>query len=749
MSQVTVRGPDGQTFRFPQGTSEDVMRQAMMRHYGNERPAASAATPAADTSMDFANAQRRAAAASLPPPGTPGVDIVEAARLRTEAIEGAPPPRGFRPAAAFGYGVREGAIGMAGTLGAAANLASNVPGLGFLENDLGFEGQRARMDYLFPVGDFKPQGRAEEALRVVGEFVPGVVAAGFARGLTRSGATVPGSIGRVAHEEVFPLAATIGAQQATFGSPLQPFAEAGAGLIAGAPASLGRALETTVEQGIRQRLNIDNMTAQEQREMFRAADRIARTANELGFPITADEALQNENLRELAFGLMQVPQGAELRASRMARVDMPGRGPGTFRDVVSDQILDTLVETRPPIELARQAGRGSVEDLRRRRARIAGRYYQRAQAPDQVVDPAALAQIDTLIEDALRIQPTGSPASAQLQALRQRITRGDRSNPGWTYETNAGTLDLAYREFRELLDLPVTSPKKLAGTEINALRPAVTALQELTGSNPNIARGRELHRAFTVRERMDPMRGPIAILAQGDGNASERLESLAESILYAGDVDPVEVTTMVNRLARVDGGRDAIEGLFRGYVSSLADNATQLHARGVQTTPSAVFAASLQGNGRRNLNAFFDALDVADQRAGLPRGGRRLAFENLMEVLDTTVGPAPAAQRNLTADDMVGVAGNQVRRFLSTFRPLMTPAAVLSQNVSERINQSRLKEGWDAIADAMTATGPEGVEAIRRMATAGRTGPAATRAAIELLAVRGPMLDIQEEEPEE
>jgi hypothetical protein len=57
MSQVTVRGPDGQTFRFPQGTSEDVMRQAMMRHYGNERPAASAATPAADTSMDFASAR--------------------------------------------------------------------------------------------------------------------------------------------------------------------------------------------------------------------------------------------------------------------------------------------------------------------------------------------------------------------------------------------------------------------------------------------------------------------------------------------------------------------------------------------------------------------------------------------------------------------------------------------------------------------------------------------------------------------
>jgi hypothetical protein len=700
--------------------------------------------------------RRQAAAASLPPPGSGAGDPVEAARLRTEAIEGAPPPRnqGARLASSVLYGAREMGIGAAGTLGATANLAANVPGLGFMRNDFGFEGMRERAEFLqskvLPgLAGFEPEGRAEGAARVLGEFTPGGIVAGVARGLTRAGATIPGSIGRVAHEELFPLAATIAAQQATFGSALQPFAEAGAGLIAGTPASLGRALETTVEQGIRQRLNIDNLSAQERDQLFSNARRVAQIADDIGFPITPDEALQNENLRRLAVGLMQTEQGAELRASRMARVDVPGRGPGTFRDAVEDQILDTLVETRTPIELARQAGQGSVRDLRRRRARIAGRYYQRAQAPDQVVDPGALAQIDTLIEDAIRAQPQGSPASARLEALRQRISRGDRNNPGWTYETNAGTLDLAYREFRELLDLPVESPAKLSGTEINALRPAVIALEQLTGSNPNIARGRELHRAFSVRERMDPVRGPIAILAQGDGNAAERLETLAEGILYAGDVDPTEVATMVNRLARVDGGRDAIEGLFRGYVSSLADNATQIHARGAQATPSAVFAASLQGNGRRNLNAFFDALDQADQRAGLPRGGRRLAFENLMEVLDTTVGPAPAAQRNLTADDMVGVAGNHVRRFLSTFRPLMTPAAVLSQNVSERINQSRLKEGWDAIADAMTATGPEGVEAIRRMATAGRTGPAATRAAIELLAVRGPMLDIQEEEPEE
>lgn len=693
--------------------------------------------------------RRQAAAASLPPVGSGVGDPVEARRLRVEAIEGAPPPRGFRPAAALGYGVREGAIGMAGTLGAAANLASNVPGLGFLENDLGFEGQRRRMDLLVPVGDFEPRGRGEEALRLAGEFVPGVGAASLARATTRAGATLPGSVGRVAYQESFPLAASIAAQQATFGSPLQPFAEAGAGLLVGAPGSVGRALETRAEMGIRQRMNLDGLTANERRALFERATEVARIADEIGFPITPDEALQNPSLRRLAAGLMQTEQGAPLRAMREERADIPGRGPGLFRDAVEDQILDTLAETRTPIELARQAGQGSVQDLRRRRSRIAGRYYQRAQAPDQVVDPNALRQIDALIDDAIRVQPTGSPATAQLLALRQRITRGDRNRPGWTYETNAGTLDLAYREFRELLDLPVESPKKLSGTEVNALRPAVAALQELTGSNPNIARGRDLHRAFTIRERMDPVRGPIAILAQGDGNAAERLDTLAESILYAGDVDPTEVTRMVNRLARVEGGRDAIEGLFRGYVSSLADNATRLSPRGAQTTPSAVFAASLQGNGRRNLNAFFDALDQADQRAGLPRPNRRLAFENLMSVLDTTVGPAPPAQRNLGADEMVGALGSQVRRTLSIFRPLMTPAAVLSQNVSERINQSRLQEGWDAIAGAMSTTGPEGVEAIRRMAEAGRTGPAATRAAVELLAVRGPMLDIQEEEPEE
>lgn len=696
--------------------------------------------------------RRRAAAASLPPPGTPGVDPVEARRLRTEAVEGAPPPRGFsleRPVRSVASGVRLGAEGTMGTPGAALNLAANVPGLGVLQNPYGFEGARERLDFALGPERFEPQGRVEEALRVVGEFVPGVGAASLARAATRAGATLPGSAGRVAYQETFPLAATIGAQQATFGSDLQPFAEAGAGLLVGAPSSVGRALETRAEMGIRHRLNLDGMTAGERRRLFESATEIARDAEKIGFPITPDEALQNPSLRRLAAGLMQTEQGAPLRALREERVDIPGRGPGLFRDAVEDQILDALVETRTPIALARQAGQDGVVNLRRRRARIAGRYYERARAPDQVVDPAELAQIDTLIDNAINIHGEGAPAIAQLEALRQRITRGNRKKPGWTYETNAGTLDLAYREFRELLDLPVTSPKKLTGTELEALRPAVMALQELTGSNPNIARGRELHRAFTVRERMDPVLGPIGILAQGDINAAERLQTLAESILYAGDVDPTEVTRMVNRLARVEGGRNAIEGLFRGFVSSLADNATAITPRGAQTTPSAVFAASLQGNGRRNLNAFFDALDQADMRAGLPNPRRRLAFDNFMAVMDTTVGPAPPAQRNLTADDMVGALGSQVRRTLSIFRPLMTPAAVLSQNVSERINQSRLQEGWDAIAGAMSTTGPEGVEAIRRMAEAGRTGPAATRAMVELLAVRGPMLDIQEREPEE
>lgn len=698
--------------------------------------------------------RREAAAASLPPPGSGVGDPVEAARLRQEAVEGAAPPPGMsleRPVRAVGAGVRRGAEGTMGTPGAVLNLAANVPGLSALRNPYGFEGARERLDFALGPETFEPEGRVEEALRLTGEFVPGVGAAGLARRATIGGTSTLGSIGRTVDQEMLPLGASIAAQQATFGSDLQPFAEAGAGLIGGVFPSAGRVLESRAEMGIRQRLNLDGMSRQEQDQMFRSARRVSEIADEIGFPITPDEALQNDSLRRLAAGLMQSDQGAELRASRLARADVPGRGPGTFRDAVENQIIQALVETRTPVVLARQAGQRGIEELRRARSTATRPYYEAASRPDQAVDVTELAKVDDLIQTAINAQPQGSPALSRLEALQTRITRGNRKKPDWSYEANPGTLDLAYREFREVMNLPTGDPGRLRGTEINALRAPLEALHVLTGQNPNIARGREVHRAFTIQERMDPVRGPLAILAQNDTNAAERLETLAESILNAGDVDPREVTIMVNRLAnpRIEGGRDAIEGLFRGYLSSLVDKSTQIRPRGAQTSPSAVFAASLQGNSRRNFNAFLDALDQADQRAGLPRANRRLAFENLMEVMDTTIGPAPAAQRNLTADDMVGVAGNQVRRVLSTFRPLMTPAAVLSQNVSERINQSRLREGWDAIAGAMSATGPEGVDAIRRMADAGRTGPAAARAMVELLAVRGQMLDFDEREPEE
>ncbi|MFH7191543.1 hypothetical protein ACHWGL_32115, partial [Klebsiella pneumoniae] len=47
---IEVEGPGGQIFAFPAGTGQDMMREALVRHYGAPagRPGPNAAAPAAN-----------------------------------------------------------------------------------------------------------------------------------------------------------------------------------------------------------------------------------------------------------------------------------------------------------------------------------------------------------------------------------------------------------------------------------------------------------------------------------------------------------------------------------------------------------------------------------------------------------------------------------------------------------------------------------------------------------------------------
>jgi len=645
-------------------------------------------------------------------------------------------------------GLTRGAIGTMGAPGALGNLLANVPGLGFLENPYGFQGAEEQMR--MAVGpQFQPEGRAEEATSLLSEFVPGMGAAGAARRSILSGTTTLGAMGRTAIEEIPVAGGAVAGQQATFGSAAQPYAELGGALMGGAAnVSTGRALPNRAE--IEMRFRAGNFTPQQ----WSRAEEVARRANEMGFPIGPDEALKSDSLGRVAQQVMQRPGGRRLAEQRQARLDQPGSNvemlsemePGQFRQVMQQFQRENLSRAPsrdgrvdiPPQEIIRRSEE-AADTLRQDRSAQTRPFYQaaRERTPENALPVEDIQALDNVLENLILDTPQGSPGQLRLEEIRQRLRRVDGE-----FENNAGVIDQVYREVRDRIELPAGDPRAELGSTIGVLNEVAPILRELTARNPNIRQGRELHAQFTNRVIRAEMDGPLGIIARQNPDASKRMANLAESVLNNREFTQGELNSFLQRMSRVDGGREATEGLLRGYLQNLTDKATEATQTGQRANPSAFFSSQIQGDARRNLNQFFDALDGMDASVvdGVTNPRRRRAFDNLLAVMDSTQTAAPPRGMAGIADTAFqGQMGQTIRRTLSVFRPLMTPGAVLSQRVGEAVTTGQARNNWQRITDAMTLTGPEGVRAIRRMADAGKTGPAAILAANELLAVRGHM----------
>lgn len=635
-------------------------------------------------------------------------------------------------------GLTRGAVGTAGTLGALGNLiGENVPGAGFLQNDFGYQGAERRMANL--VGpQYEPRGRLEEALSLGAEFVPGAGVAGAVRRGTIGGADVVRSLAREGRAEAAGAGGAVAGQQALYGTDAQGMAELGGALLGGGAASLRRATGAdSPERAIRARTR--DVTDAD----YTQAERRAQMAQDMGFPITPDEAIGSPGLRRVASDALDQPEGARLARVRNQRLDRPSLDdassaqPGQFRSVVDRFIEQNLAQTPQPVRTATESAARAAFDLRRQRSAAVRPHYEaaRQRVPDNDVPLDDVLEIHSMIRRLAREAPEGSPAATRLNEMSERLRRTGEGRV--EIETNAGVLDQVYQEFRVLMDINPASGDARYRPGVGALSEPLDMLQAVTSQNPNIEAGRRLYREFTDQELRPVLEGPIGRIAGGDNRRVDQLDTLMNNFIRGADFDATDFNRAVRQMSRVDGGREALEGLTSHYMGSLVDKATAATVSGPRANPSAQFSSYIQGDVRRNLNSLFDALDAADQSAGLERANRRQAFSNLMTVLDSTQAPTRTRGASLSDQELAAGSGAMTRRALATFRPLMSPAAAMSQSVSESIQRARVRAGWEKIAEAITTTGPEGVRAIRRMATTPARVPAAARAAAELLAVRG------------
>lgn len=196
---IEVEMPDGTIAEFPDGTSQDVMRSALQKRFG--------------------------APQALPP--SPEQPSEPTAWDTAKDIGGA-----------FAAGAARGAADLVGLPGTISDFTNNALSRAFGLPQLPqspLSGNTAREAASVVTGgatDYEGEHRGAKFAGTIGEFVPGAVAFGG------------GSLSNIGRFAVLPGAASEAAGQATEGTWAEPYARAGAALLAPALPALGRRLIT-------------------------------------------------------------------------------------------------------------------------------------------------------------------------------------------------------------------------------------------------------------------------------------------------------------------------------------------------------------------------------------------------------------------------------------------------------------------------------------------------------------------------
>jgi hypothetical protein len=235
---IEIEGPDGVIYEFPEGTSEDVMRTALMKVYGGAQPAQSPmqerieAAKAGTLQMQPGSAERAAAADATALQGM-GPERTMAETLYENIVgSGDVDTIGER----LGQLIRGGGAATARGMADVPALPANLLQLGAMgvEKALGMEepsmvsralealpdtrGLLASVPVIGPESEYKAPGTAGEFISTAGEFAGGAGLMGGLKSMLQYG--------------VIPGLASEGAGQLTEGTSLEPYARTAAAIMA-------------------------------------------------------------------------------------------------------------------------------------------------------------------------------------------------------------------------------------------------------------------------------------------------------------------------------------------------------------------------------------------------------------------------------------------------------------------------------------------------------------------------------------
>ena len=492
-----------------------------------------------------------------------------------------------------GIGVARGVLGLGGIVGDLTDIGAKgiKKATDFVSEQVGVEPYQPQGESVLNniptsasltknvegvTGEFyKPQTTAGRYAETVGEFLPAAAAG-------------PGGVARkVGMQAVIPGVASEAAGQATEGTALEPYARAGAGIVAGlGGAVLSRPGNTT--QALRSQLpeGITQATVDDARSLM-------VTAKAKGIDLTWPEALSQVSGKPVLTDTQRILESAP--ASRTRMQEFYAERPRQVDQAALNQFDTVAPGTRSPSQIGPQIGeaaQGEIGDVRKAINKASEPYYKAAEA--KVFTPQEFAVIKTI---------PGYEES--LAAVR-------KAPDAWRIEhlpdNSVGVLDKVKQHFDQ--------QAKNAGSKFNPQQnQSVQSSHEMSASatrQSGIAKSADYEIALGIQEQarkqyLEPLlQGPIGRLAKKDVTTQKAIDTLFPTSPLPNSHN--EIHDAVTRLTAKNPG--AATQLVRAHMESVFNEATKNLQGGPNQFGAAKFANKLTGNiqQRANLQAAVEAL---------------------------------------------------------------------------------------------------------------------------------------------
>ncbi|SFJ54715.1 hypothetical protein SAMN05216304_109135 [Bosea sp. OK403] len=611
-------------------------------------------------------------------------------------------------------GIIKGAIGIAGLPGVAADwLGKGADGVAeyltgepvaqkIRENTPAQSVSPARLTQYFEnlTGKlYEPQTTAGKYAQTVGEFIPG---AGR-------------SLANQLRYAVAPGIATERAGQATEGTPLEPFARAGAAVATGGLAALTTrpATATTLSAHLR---GVDEAT-------LVAAEQLMQAAQARGIALAWPEAIahvSNGGSRGLV-NLQRFTEdsvgGGDIMGNFMAQ--RPGQVEAAGR-----QTFDALApQSQAPATLGPTIGRAADDTIKE-----ATGIIDRATSP--AYQAAKAQRVGPQVHDVLMSDPLYAQVFQEVRGT-PALNRTIATLP----DDAVGVIDVVQRRMGEHAAVPgqASARNMTASAHSDARTVPIAAADRATGSRAATAtQPAQIGSYEAARAQQEALRqhyleplmaGPLGKIAKRDIETREAIEVLFPTDPVA--VSAREITDTIGALTR--RSPMAARQLVRARVESLFNSAT----RTIQAKPNqfggADFVSALKGNSQQAEN-----LAAAIQGVGGPE--LLQGFDEFLNILSATgqrLHPGSQAPFNKQAEDALKGGGGGMAA--DTAGMLVEGRIKWPKKATETYERWQLGQNTEEIARLITD--PAGIETFRRLAKAAPGSSQAQALAIRLAAM--------------